>query len=186
MFAMVLGTALTTFAPGGEAHAAPMSPEVVKAIDEMGRYCSVCWRNARLPESSWDDCTQDVFQRMTERVRREAWPKVFEREGDERREFHRAIDAAKKRVQRARRPSATSEGLADPRTLKSSRLAEDREAVDQAAEEVLTDRQQQILRMSLEGWTVAEISEEMDLPSERVSDEKYKAVRRLRKHLQVG
>jgi hypothetical protein len=37
--------------------------------------------------------------------------------------------------------------------------------------------------MSFEGWSVHDIAGELSLPAERVSDEKYKAIRRLREHL---
>ena len=55
--------------------------------------------------------------------------------------------------------------------------------MDQAAEELLSPRQQQILRLSFEGGSVQEIAEELHLAPERVSDEKYKAIRKLREHL---
>ena len=48
------------------------------------------------------------------------------------------------------------------------------------ADAVLSDRQQQILRMVCEGHTVADIASELALSPERVSDEKYKAIRKLR------
>ncbi len=53
--------------------------------------------------------------------------------------------------------------------------------VREAAEEVLTPRQQRILQMSCEGWSVHEMAAELQLSSDRVSDEKYKAVRKLRR-----
>jgi DNA-directed RNA polymerase specialized sigma24 family protein len=39
------------------------------------------------------------------------------------------------------------------------------------------------LQLSFEGHSAQQISEEMGLPVERVSDEKYKAIRKLRGHL---
>ena len=56
-------------------------------------------------------------------------------------------------------------------------------AVREAAEELLTPRQQRILQMSCEGWSVQETADELKLAPERVSDEKYKAVRKLCAHL---
>src|SRR5438094_162707 len=55
-----------------------------------------------------------------------------------------------------------------------------------AAAELLSQRQQRILRLSFEGWSVHEISDELNLPPERVSDEKYKAIRKLRARLAGG
>jgi RNA polymerase sigma factor (sigma-70 family) len=109
---------------------------------------------------------------------------VLQSEGEERREFLRAIDTVKKRTQRSRKWTGNGvEQVADPRDPQDSRLADEREAVRRAAEEVLSARQQRILQMSFEGWSVHEIASELQLPPERVSDEKYKAVRKLREHL---
>jgi hypothetical protein len=36
----------------------------------------------------------------------------------------------------------------------------------------------------MQGWSVQDISEELATAPERVSDEKYKAIRKLRTHLQ--
>src|SRR5947209_1823924 len=100
--AMVLGTALSAFGPAQAAPAAT-SEATLRAITDLGRYCTTCWRNARLPADSWSDCTQEVFRRLLERVPSTSWDQVLHAEGQERREFLRAIDAVKKRTQRARK-----------------------------------------------------------------------------------
>ena len=48
---------------------------------------------------------------------------------------------------------------------------------------MLSERQQRIVRLSFEGWSVHEIAAELRTPPERVSDEKYKAIRKLRDRL---
>lgn len=179
VMAVVLGTALTTLAtnPAGAAE----GPD--RAITDISRYCTACWRNARLHPDSWNDCTQEVFTRLLERVAPETWGRILKTEGDERREFLRAIDTVKKRTQRGRVWSSHAiEAVADRREVQERRRADDREAVRAAAEQ-LSGRQQRILQLSGEGWSVQEISEELRVPAERVSDEKYKAIRKLREHL---
>jgi RNA polymerase sigma factor (sigma-70 family) len=180
--AMVLGTALSAL--GGAQVARADQPHTLQAINDMGRYCTTCWRNARLPADVWTDCTQEVFSRLLERVPADSWDRVLATEGDERREFFRAIDAVKKRTQRARKWSGAIDAVADRHDLESRDRHEQREAVRQAAEELLSTRQQRILQMSFEGWSVHEMAGELGLPAERVSDEKYKAIRKLRAHLQ--
>jgi len=182
MVAMVLGTALTTFSPA-LACPPPASETTLRAIADINRYCTTCWRNARLPATAWNDCTQEVFTRLLERLSEESWTQVLARDGEERREFLRAIDAVKKRVQRARKYTGSLEGVTDQRETETRQIAEQRELVRQTAEEVLTPRQQRILQLSFEGWSVQEMAEEMQIPAERVSDEKYKAIRKLRGHL---
>jgi RNA polymerase sigma factor (sigma-70 family) len=109
---------------------------------------------------------------------------VLKSEGEERREFLRAIDAVKKRTQRARKwVPGSVETAPDHRGYDDRSRAEDREAVRHAARELLSDRQRRILQLSFEGWSVQEISDEMRLPADRVSDEKYKAVRKLQRKL---
>jgi RNA polymerase sigma factor (sigma-70 family) len=179
MVAVVLGTALSVCTPPGQA----TPPATEKAIADMSRYCTTCWRNARLPMDSWTDCTQEVFRRLLERVPADAWKQALRGDGEEHREFLRAIDTVKKRTQRARKFSPAVEQVADRRDPYRRDLHDDREVVRQAAAEVLTPRQQRILQLSFEGWSVQDMSAELRLPVERISDEKYKAVRKLRAYL---
>jgi len=177
---MVLGTALTALSPAQATSVPTKSAD--RVVSDIGRYCTACWRNARLPVSSWSDCTQEVFRRLLERVPRQAWERMFSEDTEERREFVRAIDAVKKREQRSRKLSGNLDGVADGREGTRG-LDEELEQVRQAAAEMLTPRQQRILLMSFEGWSVQDLAREMNLPADRVSDEKYKAIRKLRAHL---
>jgi len=181
--AMVLGTALSALG-SSPAVASPSAQPTMRAITDISRYCTACWRNARLPSDYWGDCTQEVFNRLLERVTPDAWDNVLQDDGDARREFLRAIDAVKKRTQRGQKRSAylTSE-VADVHDVYERELADERDAVRQAAASLLTPRQQTILQMSFEGWSVQDISGKLEIPAERVSDEKYKAIRRLREYL---
>src|SRR5947208_931677 len=96
MMAVVLGAALTVGVAPVEAAASPQQEATLKAIQAMDRYCTACWRNARLPATCWDDCTQEVFRRLLQRVPTNAWSTLLASEGPERKEFLRAIDAVKK------------------------------------------------------------------------------------------
>ncbi len=186
MAAVVLGTALSALGvPQALAtEHADLNPKVVA---DISRYCTACWRNARLPADSWGDCTQDVLSRLMQRLQLTQWDRVFQAETYERQEFVRAIDAVKKRIQRRlKRAKQMPEVLADDRDGEHRKRTEELEVVQRAADEVLSDRQKNILRMSMEGWGVADMAEELDMAPERVSDEKYKAIRKLRQHLKVA
>src|SRR5579885_2682124 len=126
--AMVLGTALSALG-SGTAPAVAASETTVRAVADMSRYCTACWRNARLHPDCWTDCTQEVFSRLVERVTPEAWGRVLKDEGEEHREFLRAIDTVKKRTQRSRKGSSLATDVADGSDLDGRRLAEEREAV---------------------------------------------------------
>lgn len=177
MMAVVLGTALSAFGQS-QVEAAPS-----EAIQDISRYCTACWRNARLPADRWGDCTQEVFRRLLDRVPTEEWNRLLGSDGEERREFLRAIDAVKKRTQRdARRTTNLVSVVSDSRDSDTRARSVEREAVAQAADELLTDRQKQILQMSFEGWSVHDMADALAMPPERISDEKYKAIRKLRAH----
>jgi RNA polymerase sigma factor (sigma-70 family) len=183
LVAMVLGTTLSALGPTAPASGAT-AEATARAVGDLSRYCTTCWRNARLHPDCWTDCTQEVFSRLLERLDADALGQVLKTEGEERREFLRAIDTVKKRNQRQRKwSSCLEDAVADSRDVHNRRLADDREMVRQAAEELLSPRKQRILQMSFEGWSVQDIAVELKLGAERVSDEKYKAIRKLRAHL---
>lgn len=182
MAAVMLGTGLSA----QEACAnTPASAQQVDdhAVRDITRYCQVCWRNARLPDDLWADCTQQVFTRLLESVGRDRWTGLLKTEDQDKREFLRAIDAVKKRTQRARRFVDLSNDVADNWTRAT--VVDQREEVNIAAEEVLSDRQQKIINLSADGWAVPEIAVELGTTTQRISDEKYKAIRKLREKLGV-
>jgi len=178
--AVMLGAALTM--ADGKASAATTSD---RAITDIHRYCTACWRNARLHPDSWGDCTQEVLARLLQTVPVADWERILTAESDERREFVRAIDAVKKRTQRSRKFQTLQDDFADRDQRAVQNVADERELVHGAAKEVLSGRQQRILRMSFEGYTVQDMAKSLAMSPDRVSDEKYKAVRKLRQHFGV-
>jgi RNA polymerase sigma factor (sigma-70 family) len=182
MVAVVVGAALTGI-PGETTQAAV--PDT-KAVNDISRYCQTCWRNARLHPDSWSDCTQEVLTRLLEKVQPERWSTLLKKDEDDHREFIRAIDAVKKRTQRSRKYNGLAEDVADYRAQPETARNELREELTRAAREVLSARQQQIVQLSCAGWSVPEIADELRTTVDRVSDEKYKAIRKLRKHMEIA
>src|SRR6516165_6447461 len=74
-------------------------------VRDIQRYCTVCWRNARLDPRLWDDCTQEVCCRLLTKARdgQLDLTLVLADDTEERRELVRAIDMVRKRVQRTKR-----------------------------------------------------------------------------------
>jgi hypothetical protein len=156
-------------------------------VNDIQKYCAVCWRNAHLDPGLWDDCTQEVCCRLLTKARSGELDLnlVLAEDGPERRELVRAIDMVRKRVQRSRKfqsldPVFTPSPDHDVRHREQRELGEILEAARTA---VLTDRQDRIVELWTRGWTVPEIADSMSLPVARVSDEKYKALRKLERHL---
>ncbi len=178
MVAVVLGAALAALGSTEKLAASEVSEQAVGGIS---RYCSACWRNARLPMDRWGDCTQEVFTRLLERIPLSGWKQVLTGDSEERREFLRAIDTVKKRHKRERaRTSGLNEPVADTRDVRDRNDSEQREALQLAADRVLSGRQQRILALICEGYAVSDIADTLAIPAERVSDEKYKAIQKLR------
>ena len=91
----------------------------------------------------------------------------------------------RKRVQRTKRyqpldGSTTPASDLDQRQRDRLELGEILEAARHA---VLSPRQDRIIELWMRGWSVPEIGAELKLPLTRVSDEKYKALRKLEQHL---
>ncbi len=156
-------------------------------VRDIQRYCTVCWKNARLDPGLWDDCTQEVCCRLLGKVRSGQLDLnlVLAEDTEERRELVRAIDMVRKRVQRLKRFQPIDDQLTpgpdlDQRQRNRQELGEILESARQA---VLSPRQDEIVELWTRGWTVPEIGKKLNLPVARVSDEKYKALRKLERHL---
>ena len=104
-------------------------------------------------------------------------------DGEDRREFLRAIDAVKKRTQRAKRYVSAADEPADRRAAAELNRHDIREEIDRASRKVLSDRQLRILKLTTDGWSIPEIADALATTVERVRDEKYKAIRKLQKEL---
>jgi hypothetical protein len=156
-------------------------------VNDIQRYCTVCWRNARLDPRLWDDCTQEVCCRLLTKARAGEldMTQVLAEDSPERRELVRAIDMVRKRVQRTKRYQpldASSVPATDLDQRHRDRL-ELGEILETARRAVLTARQDRIIELWMRGWSVPEIGEELRLAVTRVSDEKYKALRKLERQL---
>src|SRR5262245_64225473 len=144
--AVVVGTALSAL--GGEAKASSPQP-ATDAVQDISRYCQVCWRNARLHPDSWSDCTQEVFVRLLQTVEPDKWSGLLKQEeGLERKEFLRAIDAVKKRTQRARKLTGLADEVPDRGYAPETTRNELHEELAKVSHKVLSQRQQQILRLT--------------------------------------
>ena len=85
----------------------------------------------------------------------------------------------KKRTQRARKFANVTSDVAEYRNRNENELRDDREIVAKAAREVLSPRQRKILELTADGWTIPQVAIELAAPVERISDEKYKAIKKL-------
>lgn len=159
-----------------------------QALDSIERYCSASWRTAGIARQDWPDCTQAVFMELLERLSRDKVPTaIADAQSEERRELNRSIWCITQRWRRAPRlytldPHGPSQPTVNPTKDKD----EDWAAVAEAAGDCLSEQQRRIVGLFAEGWSIQEIATEMELTPARASDEKYKAVQKLRRSLGLG
>lgn len=156
-------------------------------VRDIQRYCVVCWRNAHLDPMLWDDCTQEVCCRLLSKARvgELDLARVLSEDTPERRELVRAIDMVRKRAQRARRflPLDHRDFLAPDYDRRWRERQELGEILEAARHATLTKRQDRIVEMWTRGSSIPEIATALNMPLARVSDEKYKALRKLERYL---
>jgi RNA polymerase sigma factor (sigma-70 family) len=157
-------------------------------VRDIQRYCTACWRNARIDPGDWDDCTQEVCVRLLTKARAGELDitLVLEEDTPERRELVRAIDMVRKRVQRTRRPLSLADDAARPDGPGHTERLELGDLLLSARRAVLSERQDTILELWMRGWSMPEIAGRLGMTVARVSDEKYKALRKLQRHLEAG
>jgi DNA-directed RNA polymerase specialized sigma24 family protein len=185
--AVALATAVGSTAVGSPAPAGSLVES--RTIAQLERYCSTSWRNAGIRRDDWEDCTQQALLEMLERVSLAGLPvSVEDSESLERRELNRTVWRLAKRNRRAARFERFDEScpLRDGGPAGRSAAPADWDDVSRTAAELLTERQIEILELSRDGWKVAEVARRLGLSPERVSDEKYKAIAKLRDRLAPG
>lgn len=155
-----------------------------QTLNAIERYCMSSWRNAQIAEQDWQDCTQMAFEILLERIPKERLRVAIEnRESSERRELNRSVWCTSQRWRRAHQHQTLNESpVEDTRQQAAATTLEQQELAEwlQSYLEQLSPRQQEIVQLWSQGDTVAEISKKLAISPARVSDEKYKAIRKLR------
>jgi RNA polymerase sigma factor (sigma-70 family) len=161
------------------------------AIEKIQRYCIASFRNAGISDSDWDDCSQEAIENLLERVSRRGLTSAITRKKSvERRELNRAIWRTAQRWRRAKRSTSLDalesfQPAAPPTTDAYAENNERLEALS-GAMVCLNDTQQQIIEQSRNGASVREIAKTLNMPASRVSDHKYKAIRKIQRHLKLS
>ena len=159
------------------------TPVDAESVSSIERYCTTSWRQAGIPQHDWEDCTQDTMLELLSRLPQNRLNSAIgQPKSTERRELMRSIWCVSQRWRRASQRQAVSlDLLADvasrPTTVEDA-LA-DAELIECALNQ-LSAAQRQILELWGAGNSIAEISDQLEIPAARVSDQKYKAIRSLR------
>ncbi|MDA1050830.1 MAG: sigma factor-like helix-turn-helix DNA-binding protein [Planctomycetota bacterium] len=183
-----LATCAVAFATamGGSAFASASEFETIGKIE---RYCTVSWRNAGISQQEWDDCTQQALVELLDRISRDGLREAIGNvESHERRELNRTVWRTVQRWRRRPRPQTFDESWSGEQhdACRGDETENAWEQIASVSESCLSQRQQQILSMMRDGWRIGEIAEELQIPQSRVSDEKYKAIVKLRSVLWIA
>jgi len=160
--------------------AVPVSAEAITSIE---RYCTTSWRQAGIPLHDWEDCTQDTMLELLSRLPQQQLSVAIDQPSSTaRRELMRSVWCVSQRWRRAAQKNPVS---LDAMGFDQSERQPDEQPFDtevlNSAVEKLSETQRNILSRYCEGSSIAEIADELDLPAARVSDQKYKAIRELKK-----
>jgi DNA-binding CsgD family transcriptional regulator len=177
--------AATGMAAAATAAVSQVSESVV--LKKIRAYCSRSWQNAGISHQEWSDCTQQVFARLLERVDRDRLLIAIEdSESPERRELNRAIWATSQRSRREKKYSSLE--FAESHSKNNDAWPAKIESLNQVRSAVngedarLSPTQREIVTRWSDGESISAIAECLKLSPARISDEKYKAIQKLRQH----
>jgi DNA-directed RNA polymerase specialized sigma24 family protein len=156
-------------------------------IQSIDKYCAVSWHRANIPCQDWDDCTQDAFVRLLTRISQDELVEAIENvQSKHRRELNRCIWATTQWWRRSQcHRTLTSDDVPAPvgtayvaeRTMPDVQEAIKSDAVG------LTEIQRRVIDLSATGHSVTDIASKLGVSPRRVSDEKYRAISKLRAKL---
>lgn len=165
--------------------------EQSEVIRRITAYCAASWQNSRIAISQREDCTQEVFARVLSTLPGEKLAiAITQQDSQERRELNRAIWAV---AQRQRRQLPVRELIEhetcqatvnDPWPMLMQEMNQVQTALDNP-DLRLSATQKTIIQSVSQGISIPEIATRLNLTPARVSDEKYKATQKLRRHFAI-
>jgi RNA polymerase sigma factor (sigma-70 family) len=163
---------------------------VANGISQLNRYLARAWSRAGLPTQVYDDCTQAVYTTLLQNLGRNGFdhlaadvgengiPDVLSRETPDGPDFFRAVDMVKKRAQRERSYQALDD-FSD--VAGTDGAATDwQSALNEAIATRLNPREAALIHDTLQGKTPAEIAHAWGVAPKTVSNEKTRALAKLR------
>jgi DNA-directed RNA polymerase specialized sigma24 family protein len=156
-------------------------------IQSIDKYCAASWHRANIPRQDWDDCSQQAFVRLLSRLSQDRLADAIENvRSQHRRELNRCIWATTQWWRRSQRHRPlVGDDVPDPADvpqLLGITVPDVQEAVQSDAVG-LTAFQRSIIDLWAAGHSTTEIASVLGVSSRRISDEKYKALSKLRTSL---
>lgn len=162
---------------------------------QLNRYLSKTWYRAGVPQQQHDDCSQAVYVSLLQNLGRRRFDllvgeignlgirDVLSRETAEGPDFFRAIDTVKKRAQREKTYLPLDSVDVVGHDGGSEGPTYWRGALEEAIEQSLSPREADLVHETLQGKTPAEIAEAWGVAPKTISNEKSRAIQKLREAL---
>lgn len=175
----------------------PDDPEALQAgLRQLNRYLARSWARAGIGPQQFEDCSQAVYATLLQQfgrdgfdqtladVGRQGIPKVLNRDTERGPDFFRAIDMVKKRTLRQKTHLALDDQLDLPESAGSDGANADwRGALNDAIARSLNAREADLIQATLQGFSPAEIANRWGVAPKTVSNEKTRALGKLREAL---
>lgn len=171
-----------------------VDPEAIRSgLAQLDRYLGRAWSRAGVPPHKHEDCSQTVylclleglgragFDRVVGEVGRQGVREVLSRETQLGPDFFRAVDAVKKRAQRERLLTSLDDAQHDPAAGQVD--ADWSRTLDEAIRRSLNPREAELIQATLAGETPSEIAERWGVAPKTISNEKTRALHKLRHFL---
>jgi RNA polymerase sigma factor (sigma-70 family) len=169
--------------------------ELSAGLAQLDRYLARAWFRAGIAPQQHDDCTQGVYTTLLQTFGRDRFDQllsevgqfgirdVLSRETADGPDFFRAIDTVKKRAQRERsfQPLETVDAAAINKPGESA--SDWKNSLQEAILSSLSPREAALIQATLQGETPAEIAQQWGIAPKTVSNEKTRALQKLREVL---
>ncbi len=168
---------------------------IASGLNQLDRYLSRTWSRAGISPQAADDCTQGVYATLLQNWGRSSFDAMLaevgttgiratlSRDTPDGPDFFRAIDTVKKRAQRERSYTSLDDGLNVAATGSESPWSSWRGALQEAIDRNLSPREAALIQATLQGETPAEIAQQWGVAPKTVSNEKTRAIQKLREAL---
>ncbi len=165
---------------------------IVSGLGQLDRYLSRAWYRAGIAPQQHDDCTQAVYTTLLQSLGRDRFDglltdvgqwgirDVLSRETPEGPDFFRAIDTVKKRAQREKTFQPIDALDIPDASIAIPGQADWRGALQEAIDHSLNPREAALIRATIQGETPAEIAQRWGVAPKTVSNEKSRALQKLR------
>lgn len=172
-------------------------PEALQAgLRQMSRYLARSWARAGIGPQHFEDCSQAVYTTLLQQFGRDGFdqtlaeigrhgiPKILNRDTERGPDFFRAIDMVKKRTLRQKSHLALDDQFDLPESAGADGASADwRGALNDAITRSLNAREADLIQATLQGFSPAEIATRWGVAPKTVSNEKTRALGKLREAL---